>query len=100
LRQARPSNGLAISQGLIRKLLHCGWPQISSLNAGAQNLLYEVRTRGRGRVKLQVLRHVSGFLNPAEMTAVLGVSGAGKSTLLDCLAGRNTFGAGTVAKRS
>ena len=96
LRQLRCSCGL-VSCGLVTSHIISGHivcgprPQYES-SPRAQNLVYDVHTRGRGRARLRVLRHVTGFLNPAEMTAVLGVSGAGKSTLLDCLAGRKPCG--------
>ena len=47
--------------------------------------------RKRG-AKLDILRRVSGFLDTAQMTAVMGPSGSGKTTLLDLLAGRKNQG--------
>ena len=53
---------------------------------------YTVRKRGSRHAKLDILRHVSGFFEPARMTAIMGPSGSGKTTLLDVLAGRKNQG--------
>ena len=57
-----------------------------------QDVTYTVRKRSVRRAKLDILRRVSGFFNPAQMTAVMGPSGSGKTTLLDLLAGRKNQG--------
>ncbi|KAI7822125.1 ABC-2 type transporter-domain-containing protein [Kickxella alabastrina] len=41
---------------------------------------------------LQLLNHVSGYIKPGTMTALMGSSGAGKTTLLDSLSQRKTIG--------
>ena len=38
-----------------------------------------------------ILDNLSGYAEPAFMTAIMGPSGSGKSTLLDALAGINVF---------
>jgi ABC-type multidrug transport system ATPase subunit/ABC-type multidrug transport system permease subunit len=39
-----------------------------------------------------LVRNVTGYARPGELTALMGASGAGKTTLLDVLAGRKTAG--------
>ena len=55
-------------------------------------MTYSVRKRGARHAKLDILRSVSGFFEPAQMAAVMGPSGSGKTTLLDLLAGRKNQG--------
>lgn len=47
-----------------------------------QNLDYFVRNRSNRSEKLPILRSISGFYLPAEMSAVMGPSGSGKSLTL------------------
>ncbi|KAJ5151362.1 uncharacterized protein N7482_010614 [Penicillium canariense] len=54
-----------------------------------QNLCYDIPVKGGQR---RLLDHVSGWVNPGTLTALMGVSGAGKTTLLDILAQRVTLG--------
>ncbi|KAK4167512.1 ABC-2 type transporter-domain-containing protein [Cladorrhinum sp. PSN259] len=42
--------------------------------------------------KRRLLDHVSGWVKPGTLTALMGASGAGKTTLLDVLAQRTTIG--------
>ncbi|KAF6823067.1 ABC-2 type transporter [Colletotrichum plurivorum] len=44
-----------------------------------------------GEVK-RLLNNLSGFVEPGQLTALMGASGAGKTTLLNTLAGRIDFG--------
>ncbi|KAJ2720377.1 ATP-binding cassette transporter snq2 [Coemansia sp. Benny D115] len=50
---------------------------------------YTVPVKGGER---QLLDHVSGYIKPGTMTALMGSSGAGKTTLLDSLSQRKTIG--------
>ena len=54
-----------------------------------RNACYEVPVSGGQR---QLLDHVSGWVKPGILTAIMGTSGAGKTTLLDVLAKRTTVG--------
>lgn len=51
-----------------------------------RNIVVTVRD-SKGHEK-QVLKQVSGYLEPGHMLAIMGPSGCGKSTMLDTLAGR------------
>ncbi|EFQ88413.1 hypothetical protein CFE70_005141 [Pyrenophora teres f. teres 0-1] len=54
-----------------------------------RDVVYDIEIKGEPR---RLLDHVSGFVKPGTMTALMGVSGAGKTTLLDVLAQRTTMG--------
>ena len=54
-----------------------------------KDVCYDVPVKGGER---RLLDHVSGWVKPGTLTALMGVSGAGKTTLLDVLAGRVTMG--------
>jgi ABC-type multidrug transport system fused ATPase/permease subunit len=54
-----------------------------------RDVVYDVNVKGGKR---RLLDHVSGWVKPGTLTALMGVSGAGKTTLLDCLAQRTTMG--------
>jgi len=55
-----------------------------------KNINYSVP--GANKKPKQLLREVSGYARPGEMTALMGSSGAGKTTLMDVIAGRKTVG--------
>lgn len=54
-----------------------------------QDLKYtvQVKTKKDGLVSRDILKGISGVIEPARMTAVMGASGAGKTTMLNVLAG-------------
>ncbi|PSN63765.1 hypothetical protein BS50DRAFT_576389 [Corynespora cassiicola Philippines] len=54
-----------------------------------RDVVYDIEIKGEPR---RLLDHVSGFVKPGTLTALMGVSGAGKTTLLDVLAQRTTMG--------
>lgn len=54
-----------------------------------RNVVYDIQIKGEPR---RLLDHVSGWVKPGTLTALMGVSGAGKTTLLDVLAQRTTMG--------
>lgn len=54
-----------------------------------RDVVYDIPYKGGER---RLLDHVSGFVKPGTLTALMGVSGAGKTTLLDVLAQRVSLG--------
>ena len=54
-----------------------------------RDVVYDIEIKGEPR---RLLDHVSGWVQPGTLTALMGVSGAGKTTLLDVLAQRTTMG--------
>lgn len=54
-----------------------------------RDICYDIEIKGEPR---RLLDHVSGWVKPGTLTALMGVSGAGKTTLLDVLAHRTTMG--------
>ncbi|KAJ4360097.1 uncharacterized protein N0V89_000656 [Didymosphaeria variabile] len=54
-----------------------------------RDVTYDIQIKGGER---RLLDHVSGYVRPGTLTALMGVSGAGKTTLLDVLAQRTTMG--------
>lgn len=54
-----------------------------------RDVVYDVPVKTGTR---RLLNHVSGWVKPGTLTALMGVSGAGKTTLLDALAQRTTVG--------
>ena len=54
-----------------------------------RNVVYDITIKGEPR---RLLDHVSGYVKPGTLTALMGVSGAGKTTLLDALAQRASTG--------
>ncbi|RAQ58607.1 hypothetical protein COH20_002803 [Aspergillus flavus] len=54
-----------------------------------QDIVYDIEIKGESR---RLLDHVSGWVKPGSLTALMGASGAGKTTLLDVLARRVKVG--------
>lgn len=54
-----------------------------------RDVIYDIEIKNEKR---RLLDHVSGWVKPGTLTALMGVSGAGKTTLLDVLAQRTTMG--------
>ncbi|OAA51503.1 ATP-binding cassette transporter ABC1 [Metarhizium rileyi] len=54
-----------------------------------RDVVYDIEIKGEPR---RLLDHVTGWVKPGTLTALMGVSGAGKTTLLDALAQRTTMG--------
>ncbi|KAK0644699.1 ABC-2 type transporter-domain-containing protein [Cercophora newfieldiana] len=54
-----------------------------------KDVVYDIEIKGKER---RLLDHVSGWVKPGTLTALMGASGAGKTTLLDVLAQRTTVG--------
>ena len=54
-----------------------------------RDVVYDISIKGEPR---RLLDHVSGWVKPGTLTALMGVSGAGKTTLLDALAQRMSSG--------
>ena len=54
-----------------------------------RDVCYDIPVKGGQR---RLLDHVSGWVKPGTLTALMGVSGAGKTTLLDVLAKRVSIG--------
>lgn len=54
-----------------------------------RDVVYDIEIKGNPR---RLLDHVSGWVKPGTLTALMGVSGAGKTTLLDVLAQRTSMG--------
>ena len=54
-----------------------------------RDVVYDIKIKGEPR---RLLDHVSGWVKPGTLTALMGVSGAGKTTLLDVLAQRTSIG--------
>jgi len=54
-----------------------------------RDVSYDIEIKGEPR---KLLDHVSGWVKPGTLTALMGVSGAGKTTLLDVLAHRTSIG--------
>ncbi|KAL7785856.1 ABC-2 type transporter domain-containing protein [Trichoderma ceciliae] len=54
-----------------------------------RSVVYDIKIKNEDR---RLLDHVSGWVKPGTLTALMGVSGAGKTTLLDVLAQRTTIG--------
>lgn len=54
-----------------------------------RDVVYDVPVKGGTR---RLLDHISGWVKPGTLTALMGVSGAGKTTLLDALAQRTSMG--------
>ncbi|KAL2271986.1 hypothetical protein VTJ83DRAFT_1357 [Remersonia thermophila] len=54
-----------------------------------KDVVYDIQVKDGQR---RLLNHVSGWVKPGTLTALMGASGAGKTTLLDVLARRTTVG--------
>ncbi|KAF5011460.1 hypothetical protein FDECE_2425 [Fusarium decemcellulare] len=78
---------LAVSRGSDAGTLAAMEPQTDIFTW--KNVVYDIEIKGEPR---RLLDHVTGWVKPGTLTALMGVSGAGKTTLLDVLAQRTTMG--------
>ena len=74
------------------------FPRVQMVELGMQrqeaifqwrDVCYDIKIKSEER---RILDHVSGWVKPGTLTALMGVSGAGKTTLLNTLAQRQTMG--------
>lgn len=68
---------------------------VEQITLSFRNLSYYVKIKHpitHKKYEKILLNHISGFIRPNTLTALMGPSGAGKTTLLDVLANRKTSG--------
>ncbi|CAI5487022.1 unnamed protein product, partial [Closterium sp. Naga37s-1] len=72
-----------------------GWqavcPPFQPVVMAWQNLSYKITSVHSDR-DMEVLKSISGWVKPGEITGIVGGRGAGKTSLLNCLAGRKIRG--------
>nr|XP_043611609.1 ABC transporter G family member 29-like [Erigeron canadensis] len=89
-KELSPINRVALNKGMVLPFTPLSM-SFSKVNYSV-DMPEEMIEQGVKKVKLQLLRDITGVFRPGVLTALMGVSGAGKTTLMDVLAGRKTGG--------
>ena len=82
-----PVAGAVKNDNQAQKLVEPVQPQKSIFTW--RDVVYDIQIKDETR---RLLDHVSGWVKPGTLTALMGVSGAGKTTLLNVLAQRTSVG--------
>lgn len=94
-RKSKDEEGTSDTAAVVGKVDHDGQdPQNTHIEPQRdlftwKDVVYDIHIK---KEKRRLLDHVTGWVKPGTLTALMGASGAGKTTLLDVLAQRTTVG--------